>query len=171
MRHLEHVNVPLGTVFTIWSTTTPPHSFGLELASPGGDVWSPSVAGEDAFLEARFPGAGEAKGGFEVREIVEIIATAPADAACLVDATCISAGTYSPIADVRKAIAQLEFIDGADAFVCTGGLLNDTDNSTVTPLLLTANHCISTQASASTLRRRRTSDCVLRRGSTNPAFP
>jgi lysyl endopeptidase len=40
---------------------------------------------------------------------------------------------------------------GRNAYVCTGGLLNDSDPSTTIPYLLTANHCISTASSAASL--------------------
>ena len=41
-------------------------------------------------------------------------------------------------------------MDGGCAFVCTGGLLNSTPETFV-PYLLTANHCFSTQAAATSL--------------------
>lgn len=150
--HIENITAPVGTIFTVWSAASPPRAFGFDLRGPGGDIWTPSVAGEDVYLEARAPAdAGQVKGGFEIRELVELIAAVPVDNSCIVDASCITAGTYSPLATVRKGIAQLFFIEGSDAFVCSGGLLNDTDTSTVIPYLLTANHCISTPAVATTL--------------------
>ena len=60
------------------------------------------------------------------------------------------AGTFDAIDAARKAVAHLEFEDGGDFFVCSGGLLNDAQSSG-TPYLLTANHCFSDQATASTL--------------------
>jgi len=51
----------------------------------------------------------------------------------------------------KKAAAYLEFVDGGLGYSCSGGLMNDTDASTTIPYLLTAHHCISTQASASSL--------------------
>lgn len=161
--HIENISAPAGTIFTIWSTTTAPRSFGFELKGPQGDIWTPSVAGEDVFLEARTPtGGAPAKGGFEIRELAELMSPAPASSSCLVDATCVTAASFGPIASVRKGVAQLEFIEGSDTYLCSGGLLNDTDDSTVVPYLLTANHCISTQLVAATLEATwdyKTADC------------
>jgi hypothetical protein len=52
--------------------------------------------------------------------------------------------------DASHAVGQLTFQDEMGFFVCTGGLLNS-DPQTFTPFLLTANHCFTTQASASSL--------------------
>src|SRR6185295_11734695 len=48
-------------------------------------------------------------------------------------------------------VALLSFTDGTDDFLCSGGLMNDTDAATTIPYLLTAHHCISTQAVARTV--------------------
>jgi hypothetical protein len=49
-----------------------------------------------------------------------------------------------------QSVAQLDFLVGTSAYACSGTLLND-DRSSGTPYLLTANHCISSQTSASSL--------------------
>ncbi|MFH7327182.1 trypsin-like serine peptidase, partial [Desulfurivibrio sp. C05AmB] len=51
----------------------------------------------------------------------------------------------------KKAVALMYFNIGPSLFQCTGTLLNDRDNST-TPYFLTANHCIDTQAKASSVQ-------------------
>ncbi len=55
--------------------------------------------------------------------------------------------------DVSRGIAKMLYSDTRDgySYICTGNLMNDTFNS-ATPYFLTANHCISTQADASTLQ-------------------
>ncbi|MFY3383778.1 trypsin-like peptidase domain-containing protein [Paracidovorax sp. MALMAid1276] len=65
---------------------------------------------------------------------------------CNLDATC-----YDTYASQRNAVARMVFTSGGGSFVCTGTLLNDTQSSG-TPYFLTANHCISTQAAASSLQ-------------------
>jgi hypothetical protein len=47
-------------------------------------------------------------------------------------------------------VAQLQFVVGGQGGVCSGALLNDR-NSTGTPYLLTANHCIETASAAASL--------------------
>ena len=65
---------------------------------------------------------------------------------CQVDVNCAP-----PLPAASDAVAWLLFNEGPGfAYICSGTLLNDNLNSR-TPYLLTANHCISTQTSASTL--------------------
>ncbi|HYO15367.1 MAG TPA: trypsin-like peptidase domain-containing protein, partial [Thermoanaerobaculia bacterium] len=51
----------------------------------------------------------------------------------------------------KKAVAHLQYVKQGESLICTGGLMNDADPSTFIPYFLTANHCFSTQAVASTL--------------------
>lgn len=67
-------------------------------------------------------------------------------ASCELDASC-----YDAYANQRNAVARMIFTSGGSTFACTGTLINDTRNSG-TPYFLTANHCISTQAAASSLQ-------------------
>jgi hypothetical protein len=77
--------------------------------------------------------------------------TPSADSGCLIDGSCVGTGTLSIIAAYRHAVGELFFVVDGSGFACTGGLLND-KLSSGTPYLLTANHCLSTQAAASTLQ-------------------
>ena len=67
-------------------------------------------------------------------------------ASCTLDVTC-----YSAWSNESNAVARFTFVDGFSSYVCTGTLVADTDPSTYIPFFLTANHCVSTQASASTM--------------------
>jgi V8-like Glu-specific endopeptidase len=69
---------------------------------------------------------------------------------CFEDASCVTAATFPSIDGASHAVAQLNFVDAQGSFVCSGGLLNTTTSSMV-PYLLTANHCFSTQAAATSL--------------------
>ena len=64
---------------------------------------------------------------------------------CEIDVKC---STPLPIAS--DAVAHLRFIKSANAYICSGTLLNNNLNDGK-PYLLTANHCISDQTVASTL--------------------
>jgi lysyl endopeptidase len=68
-----------------------------------------------------------------------------ASASCEIDISC-----ETPLPPVSNAIAYMSFVDNANAYECTGTLLNDTASSGI-PYFLTANHCISNQTVASTL--------------------
>jgi hypothetical protein len=163
--HLTEVQLPAGT--RMWVAPAgggTPREFGLELLSPAGDLWTPSIGGESLLFEAHVP-AGAATASFAVREVMEIVdlgtvrsssgaagpdVAPPGDPACVVDSSCVSNGTFANIAQIREAMAQLNFIDQGGSFACSGALLNDTKGDFI-PYLLTANHCFSSQASASSL--------------------
>lgn len=83
------------------------------------------------------------------------------NASCVVDAQCNSG--VSAVQDARQGVAHILFSVGASQFICSGGLLNDTDTSTSIPYFLTANHCVSTSASASSIQfywQFRTTSCT-----------
>jgi V8-like Glu-specific endopeptidase len=67
---------------------------------------------------------------------------------CVEDASCYS-GTA--VADAKKAVAYMEWVSGAWIYMCTGGLIADSDPGTQIPYFLTANHCISRNKAASSL--------------------
>ncbi|MGB8510443.1 MAG: hypothetical protein WCD76_18865, partial [Pyrinomonadaceae bacterium] len=113
------------------------------------DFWTGTIAGETVVIEYHTKGSGFS---FRIPELSHIFATAsqPEDAplplaplACEVDASCSG--------EVEKsAVARMVYVNNGGSFVCTGTLMNTTNGSFI-PYFLTANHCISTQASASTL--------------------
>lgn len=123
--------------------------------------WTPAVDGDALTLEIELP-AGVATSGVQVAvpsvlHIYENIFNLIDDgsqmqakinnaAGCTLDSTC-----YDGYAQQRDAVARMHFVTDAGGFLCTGTLLNDR-NSTGTPYFLTANHCISNQASASSLQ-------------------
>ncbi|WP_200375665.1 serine protease [Thiocystis violacea] len=75
----------------------------------------------------------------------------PTNAPCIEDGSCHTAAEWSEIDKVRKAIAHINFIDDGWSYVCSGGLLADTDPNTTIPYFLTANHCISDPKTAATV--------------------
>ncbi len=178
--HLTDVRLPAGTRLWVWGLGQEPRSFGLELLDPDGGLWTPSVGGEDIYLEVALPraataasAAGEAF-GFEIREVGEIFRLgangAPAPAGplpephtdCIQDGSCYNSSALDVIDVYRKAVAHLQYARDGGFFVCSGGLLNDSDTATAIPYLLTANHCFANQAGASSLEAfwdYRTSSC------------
>ena len=165
--HLADLQVPAGTRFWIYGEDGESVAFGPELAGPDG-LWTPSVAGPVARLEVELADAALEAGepGFTVDRVLEMVrldsqglplvganATVlqKADVACLRDVTCTGAALFPSIRAAERAIAQLTFVDGGFSFVCTGSLLNDRDETTLRPFLLTANHCFDNQGSAASL--------------------
>lgn len=149
--HLTDVHLPPGTKFWSYGTEGNPVAFGLELLGPGGDLWAPMTFGETSFLDVEVPPAGT-EGGFSIVETAEMRPLAAStEPPCAIDAVCATPATFSPIGEAMSAVAVLIFeISGGMFGQCTGTLLNDTAEDGA-PYLLTANHCISTQAEASSL--------------------
>ncbi len=161
--HLEEVRLPVGS--QLWVSggsgeTVGP--FGLNLLGPGGELWTPSVSGPVATLIVQLPEKEQftAHALFRVTQVAEIFALEDQNPAlplpshvqsCLIDGRCITTATLDVIDFYRSAVAQLQYLKSGSSFVCTGALLNDTDDSGFIPYLLTANHCFSSQASASSL--------------------
>jgi len=160
--HLDRVVLPAGARLWVYGGEGNPVPFGPELAGPQGDLWTPSVGGPSITLEVRLPpaalaGSAGAPFGFRLDRAMEIFdlsagATgtqegAATSTACLVDAACVGAARFTAVASVRRAIALLGHVTaGSFNAECTGALINDTDDSTTIPYLLTANHCFETQA-------------------------
>lgn len=149
--HLKDVSLPEGATMWISSDVTAPVAFGAELVDDAHGLWTPPVRGARAYLEIESqPGAS-----FAIDQVAELVspklATNADDTSCLADASCQTRTIFPALEDSRLGIGQLEFIEKGSAYVCSGGLLNDTDQATVIPYLLTANHCIDTVASAASL--------------------
>lgn len=162
--HLADVHLPAGVRLWVYGEGDEAVGpFGRELLGPDG-LWTPSVGGPVLRLEAevpRRPAGGAPR--FTVDSVVELLPleadTFPGevhrpkggvDASCLIDVTCVSEGDFSIIRLVERAVGHMHYVKGGTSFLCTGGLLNDVAQS-FTPFFLTANHCLSSQASASSL--------------------
>lgn len=158
--HLDASRLPAGSEMWVYNDSQSLGPFGLELRAPEGDLWTPSIAGPVLRFELRLP-AGASATELTVDRVLELFqldsggspitgATRGAIPPCLVDATCVGSGTFNVIDLAEHAIAYLEFAVGASSFICSGGLLN-TNPQTDVPYLLTANHCFSSQSSATSL--------------------
>jgi hypothetical protein len=167
--HLSQVTLPAEARLWVHGAGQTAGPFGREMLAPAGDLWTPSVAGDDLALDVEAPAAAlagaagaasAAEAGFTIDAVLEIVpsrgdaaevAAAAKDTGCQLDASCFSSADFPGYDTARHAIARLEFVEDFLAFVCTGQLLNDTASDGI-PYLLTAHHCISTQAVASTLQ-------------------
>ncbi len=123
--------------------------------------WTNTVFAPDALLRVELPAADAAslaRAHLAIASLVHlehpVVAARAAlsiqSDACFVDASCATTAEFPNLPSATHAVGQLNFLDGADEFICTGGLLNTTTSSFV-PYLLTANHCFSTQPSATSL--------------------
>jgi hypothetical protein len=117
-----------------------------------GAFWTGVIPGDEAIVEM--------SGGNGAEIVVDRALHAQLGAGASEDAVKAGDGLLTCHEDVmchdvdqiaRDAVGQLSFMEGSTGYVCTGALLADEDDETVVPYLLTAYHCISTQAVADTL--------------------
>ncbi|GKT25731.1 trypsin-like peptidase domain-containing protein [Acidovorax sp. SUPP3334] len=132
-----------------------------DASDAGRTWWTPDTGGDEATLEIELPAGTPASAiDLSVPRLSHIYANLSLPTAdefeqakinesdtCNLDSTC-----YDEYASQRNAVARMIFVrDDGKAYLCTGTLLNDRDG-TGTPYFISANHCISTQTVASTLR-------------------
>ncbi|MFT4193178.1 trypsin-like peptidase domain-containing protein [Ottowia sp.] len=115
-------------------------------------VWGPDTEGAVSTLEVQLPaGADAGQLQLAVPRLSHLTQTVK-DAAQIGDAASCNLDVMCS-ADLQaesRSVAKMLFTEADGTYICTGTLLNDTRGS-LTPYFLTANHCISTQAAASTL--------------------
>jgi len=122
--------------------------------------WSPVVEGDTVGVELYLPlGAPIEQVNLRAVRVSHLLAS-PRDPDAVKQLSDIgSSGGCSgdivcqPTYDLtgRATLKLLFTSSGGFTALCTGTLMNDTDATTLVPYVLTANHCISTQASAASL--------------------
>ena len=120
--------------------------------------WSPDFGGAETTLELELPANADLRRldmavptlshFFVSPEQLDNASVAKVGEAgsCNIDVTC-----RPEYGAESRSVARMVFVEGDGiSYLCTGTLLNDA-RSSATPYLLTAQHCISTQAAASSL--------------------
>ncbi|HEX2121101.1 MAG TPA: trypsin-like peptidase domain-containing protein [Thermoanaerobaculia bacterium] len=156
---LDDVKLPAGAVLWVYTDGQTPIAFDRDLVDQDGGIWTPTVRGGIVHLEIEIPNPkSDAEGAsFRVQQVLELVAPRPSqpkandDPVCLVDVQCVDTGTLAEVASFKQGVAHLQYVKGTGSFVCSGGLLNDSDPSGFVPYLLTANHCFDSQSSATSL--------------------
>ena len=108
-----------------------------------GEFWTELITGSAIWVTfAPAPGwSGEAV-PFQIQEVFELWSQPKAlNLGCFLDVTCYSGNTT--VGDFSQGTAFLVFSN----YTCSGSLINDR-NSTKTPYLLTAGHCVEDEANA-----------------------
>jgi hypothetical protein len=119
----------------------------------GAEAWTPWTEGATQLIEVFSPFLPAAD-AVRIGAVLHFTASpfAKAAATCTVPTMCAStdpalgAGLGSAIAERKKSVMKLQFIDGGSGYVCSGSLIN-TDRFP-SPYLVTANHCINNASSA-----------------------
>ncbi|HUI99488.1 MAG TPA: serine protease [Usitatibacter sp.] len=124
-----------------------------------GTLWGPVIEGSEARIELFAPAgvdpasiaASVASVGHFVVDPQRRSTTAGSQTAgtCEVDVACV-ASTDPDLARVASAVSRLTYVKDGSVWACTGTLLNPGDGS-FAPYYLTAAHCVSDAATASTV--------------------
>lgn len=167
--HFTGVDLPDGAALYVYNAKG--QAFG-PYAGKGplgnGDFWSHTVNGPTLYIQLHFEGdlngAPVDRLGFKIAGVGHMgprfllprytnatreKAFCSFNASCVVNASC--ANVSGPIDQAAPGVAHILFRSGGFFFICSGGLLNDTDTSTQIPYFLTANHCISKKREASSM--------------------
>lgn len=129
-----------------------------------GDFWTNTIVGEELTIQV-YGRTGDAP-GFVIAGIghltseLQIAATlAPSPQAaqpncsfnesCVVGASCVA--NNGAVSTAKDAVAHILFASGGFLYICSGGLVADSDTSSSIPYFVTANHCISKGGEASSL--------------------
>lgn len=110
------------------------------------------IAGEDIILELNVP-ANIDYGIFELSGIIhdyknafgKKLKSTKSSGSCNVNVNCPEGADWQ---NEKRSVVKYTFVDGGSTYMCTGALINNARQD-ATPYLLTANHCVSSQTSAS----------------------
>ena len=156
--HFDQFSLPEGA--SVFLYTEDGQAFGPYAArgpQGNGEFWSHTVMGEELSLQLRQigPVSGRDLGTTRLR-ISELGHLRPrylgfcsGNAGCVQNIEC--GNTDPDINDAKNAIAHMQWVSGGFIYICTGGLLADTDSGSEVPLFLTANHCLSRDRDAASL--------------------
>jgi hypothetical protein len=151
-------NMPAGAAMYVYNTDGQvfgPYSGRGPLGT--GVFDSNTLAGEAVTIQVRYTGPDSDRALRDTRfQVVGLGHIRPRfmagecgyNASCVVNARCDS---DPAVADAESAVAHMLFRSGRGYYICSGGLINDSDESNSLPLFLTANHCISKDREASSL--------------------
>ena len=158
--HISDLSLPANVELYVFNADGDAHGPYVGLGpNDTGEFWTPSVKGSEMIVQVRHYGFATqadlistwfvidevghiAEGGVVETNLGERCYTAT----CTKNATCGSGS----MAGSEGAIAHYNYVKRPYIYMCSGGLLADSDPSDEDPLFLTANHCLSKQRIADT---------------------
>ncbi len=170
--HFSDVNLPDGVELFVYNSLGEawgPYT-GQGPINNSGDFWAQTVVDDEVFVQLSYKGndVRGAMNGTSLRlagvghltEAFQLAASRRAaltndKAFCSFNENCVNnancGSTNSAVNGARDAVAHMQFVSGPWVYICSGGLLADTDSGSQIPYFLTANHCLSSSNVASTL--------------------
>ncbi len=146
--HATGVSLPPATELWVWADNREPIFFDRSLVYEG-ELWTPIIWSDHVYFEIRTPPGSAAAGTFtDVVQVFDQSNIVSNDTSCYIDSECVESN--DTMAAIKKAVAMYSFVKDGNSYVCSGTLLNDRAHSG-TPHFLTASHCVSSPAEASTV--------------------
>ena len=158
--HLQDLRLPKGA--EIYAFDRHGQAFG-PYTGRAASKWTHTVAGEEIILQVHLPMNLARKAPTSLFRVAELAhmgdryafghraaekAFCPWNDSCITNAEC--ANIPASVSALQDSAAYLIFSAQGGSFICTGGLIADSNNSG-TPYLLTANHCFSKKNAATSL--------------------
>lgn len=142
-------SIPAGAKLWVRGETGPAVSV---VAQASADLhWTPAVAGETVVVEVEIPpGVSPDDVRLGIVQVSHRTAAVERRATGMSSAANLDVSCYPEWSDLSRSVALMDFVKDGVSYSCTGTLIGDAAG-TETPYFLTAAHCISTQAAASTL--------------------
>ena len=162
--HFSNLFLPRNATLTISGTG---ESFAYTDRGPSGtgEFWSNTVRGDVVNLRVDYNGNDLGRVlqalRFSIPEIGSISSRLPVadpqagdelcpyNEPCVINASCVTLPTA--VATAQKAVAMILFVSGPYQYICSGGLIADSDPNSAIPYFITANHCLDTSGEASTV--------------------
>ena len=124
-----------------------------------GVYWTAVTEGETQVIELWLPADTDATPVVSVTNVSHLLAapsrllksTGPGTSqSCEENVACVAGGNPA-LAQAANAVAKLIYTENGVSYLCTGTLISDGDASSQVPYMLTAKHCIDSDAAAATL--------------------
>lgn len=124
------------------------------LAGADAVFWTPSTDGESQLIELFRPHGVPADAvRVQAPQVSHLLANSRNDfkiiekigesGTCNVDTACRVPELGQRFVDAKNAVAHMQFVQGANTYICTGTLLADTTSTTQVPYFWSAHHCFA----------------------------
>ncbi|MFK7955366.1 MAG: serine protease [Lysobacterales bacterium] len=169
--NLTNVHLPEGASLAIYNLSGEAYGpYTLDGLNKSGEFWTHTITGDEVFVRLSFDNTAKSEShhalNFTIARVAHIgprfqvagaLSVSAEKAFCSFNESCVENGgcynnsDWSQMENTKDGVAHIQYVSGGSSFICSGGLINDTDSSSQTPYFLTANHCISSNAEASSM--------------------
>ncbi|MCC6697889.1 MAG: trypsin-like peptidase domain-containing protein [Candidatus Hydrogenedentes bacterium] len=151
--HFAQLDLPAGAYVQVYNALDSGEVYGPYTAAPpdGSGLWSATCFTDTAVVECFIPDGESADDCLlTIDRIVHNYVSLGFDSKAKAAGTCNNDVTcYAGWTSASKGVGGIGSIGNTGNLFCTGCLISDTDTHSEIPFFLTANHCISSAADAS----------------------